>query len=431
MTQVQYSSWRLAAPLSIVLAALGILTGFIEFFVAALIPVMMVLVGYLGRTPDPDQVQLERDIEDTAPSPGQEVTVTLTVHNTGSTTYTDLRVIDAVPDDLKVANGSPRASVAVPPGSDRTITYTVVARRGSHVFGGVSLEDRGGGRDAVITETVATGDDQIACTTELEELLLRDATEQQVGDIVTDSGGSGIEFHSLRDYRSTDPPSRVEWKHLAKTGELATTNFREERVGDIVLVVDARPVADRKAEEGHPTGVALSSYAAKRAYTNIVKSRHRVGLVVLGVDPAELDVTSDSTQLPYIRPGTSTTTRHTIEEMLREVQKVDSTGVDAELRSTLYRILPPDSQVLLFTPLLDDGLPDAVTVLDRHGHPSTVVSPDITYGDTPGARLEGVRRDLRMTALRGVAPVIDWDITRPMAIQVSEALRRIYARDIR
>lgn len=430
MTRVRYGSWKLAAPAALLLAALGMFTGFVELFVAALIPGMMLMIGYLGRTPDPEDLDVERSIEDTAPSPGQEVTVRLHIRNTGSTTFTDIRVVDAVPEDLKVASGSPRASFAISPGSERTLDYTVTARRGSHVFDPVMLEVRGGGREAVVTERPAAGDDQIECKTELEELLLRDATEQQVGDIVTSSGGSGIEFHSLREYRSHDPPSRVEWKHLAKTGELATMNFREERAGDIVLVVDARPVSDRKAEEGHPTGTALSAYAAKRAYTNIIRSRHRVGLVVLGVDPAELDVTTDSARLPYISPGRSREERRKMEALLKELQQAEGRSEGENLRSVLYRVLPPDSQVLLFTPLLDDGLPSMLRLLDRHGHPSTVVSPDVTYADTPAGRLERVRRELRMQELRGFAPVIDWDITQPMSIQVSEALRRIYARDI-
>lgn len=429
MKAVEYGTWKLAAPVALLLAFLGLLTGAVEFFVAAMIPALLVLMGALSWTSGMDSLVIERSIADRAPSPGEEIEVRLTVRNEGNATFTDLRIIDSVPGDLTVSEGSPRASVAVAPGSERTISYSVIARRGSHVFGPALVEDRGGGQTGLRGEIEVGGDEKIACTTELEEVLLRDETRSQVGDIVTSSGGSGIEFHSLREYKANDPPSRVEWKHMAKTGELATKNFREERAGNVVLVVDARAVSDRKAATGHPTGTDLDVYAAERVYTHLLKSRHSVGVAVLGVDPDDIDVTMDSAMLPYIEPGRSREKRRKVEQVLKEVQQANKIDED-EILERLYGLLPPDAQVVVLTPLLEDGLADTLKALDRHGYPSIVVSPDVTYGDGPASRLARVRRELRMKEVRQVAPVIDWDIDRPMSIQVSNALRRIYARDI-
>lgn len=429
MMEVSYGTWKLTAPVALILAFLGLLTGAVEFFVAAMIPALLVLMSAVSRTPDTGSLVIERSIADRAPSPGEEVEVRLTVRNEGRSTFTDLRVIDSVPADLRVSQGSPRASVAVAPGSERTISYSVIARRGSHVFDTARLEARGGGRTGLRGEIEVQGDDRIACTTELEEVLLRDETRSQVGDIVTSSGGSGIEFHSLREYKASDPPSRVEWKHLAKTGELATKNFREERAGNVVLVIDARAVSDRKAAMGHPTGTDLDVYAAERVYSHLLKSRHSAGIAVLGVRPEDIDVTMDSAMMPYIAPGRSREKRRKVEQILKEVQQAEKIDEDGILER-LYGMLPPDAQVVFFTPLLEDGLADTLKALDRHGYPSTVVSPDVTYGDGPASRLARVQRELRMKEVRKAAPVIDWDIDRPMSIQVSNALRRIYARDI-
>ena len=432
MTEVKktsYGSWKLAAPLAVVLAFTGLVTGYIEFFVAAVIPSIMLMMSYLSRTPEPDSIKIERVIEDEAPSPGQEVEVKLKVENTGNTTFTDLRVVDSVPEELKVQSGSPRASIAVSPGNTAEMSYKVIARRGSHVFKDVKTEIRGGGRNAIIQDIQVEGDEKIECKTELEEIILRDKTSEQIGDIVTSRGGSGIEFHSLRDYKGSDPMSRVEWKHLAKTGDLATKNFREERSGDIVLVIDAREVSNRKAEKGHPTGTDLSAYAAKRAYTALLKSRHKPGIAVLGVDNSEIDVTTDSALIPYIEPGRSRTKRRKVDQVLTEVQKADKKN-EVDLKSKLYKMLPPNAQIVFFTPMLDDQLTSAIKVLDRHGYPSIVVSPDVTYSDSPASRLEKIRRDLRLKQVRSFAPVVDWDINQPMSIQVSKALRRVYSRDM-
>jgi len=429
LKKTSYGSWKLAAPLAVVLAFTGLLTGYVEFFVAAIIPSIILMFSYMSRTPEPGSVAVERIIEDEAPSPGQEVKITLKVKNEGSITFTDLRVVDSVPEELKVQNGSPRASLAISPGSEKELSYTVIARRGSHVFEKVKTEIRGGGRKAVIQDCEASGDQKIECKTQLEDIILRDKTDEQIGDIVTSRGGSGIEFHSLRDYKGSDPLSRVEWKHLAKTGNLATKNFKEERSANIILVIDAREVSNRKAEKGHPTGTDLSAYAAKRAYSALLKSRHKPGIAILGVNNSDIDVTTNSALIPYIKPGRSRTKRRKVDKVLTQVQKADKKN-EADLKSKLYKMLPPNAQVIFFTPLLDDRLTNAMKILDRHGYPGIVVSPDVTYSDTPASRLEKIRRDIRLKDVRSYAPVVDWDINQPMSIQVSKALRRVYARDI-
>lgn len=429
MERINYGSWKIAVPMSVLLSFLGMTTGNVDFFIAALIPVIVLFMSYLARTPDPDQVELERTIEDKAPNPGNEVEVKLAVKNTGRKTLTDVRVVDNVPDELKVTSGSPRASVPLTPGSEAEISYSVIARRGSHVFGDANIELRGGGQHAEVGEKQVKGDEMIECKTELKDIVLRDSTDQQSGDIVTSKGGSGIEFHSLRDYKSGDPPSRVEWKHLAKTGELAAKNFREERTGNIILVIDARKVSDRKADEGHPTGTEVSAYAAKRVFKSLKKSRHRPGVAVLGVENEEIEVTTDSSTIPYIKPSRSRDKEKKVDDLIREVHKAEKKS-EADLKSRLYKMLPPNSQVVFFTPLLDDELESVVQILDNHGFPSIVFSPDVTYGENYASRLERVRRNLRIRDVKSFSPVIDWDIRRPISIQVSKAVKEIYARDI-
>jgi len=427
--RLRYGSWTYAVPSIVALSFIGMVSGRIEFFVASIIPALLLFFSSFSREPEQEDLEVERKISDEAPSPGQEVKIELEVKNTGGTTMTDLRLLDGVPEGLKVTDGSPRASLAVTPGNTKFFSYRLVARRGSYVFDELKAEFRGGGPNSKGFELEASGDEKIQCRTELQEVALRDETESQTGDLVTSEGGSGIEFHSLRDYKSSDPLSRVEWKHLAKTGDLATKNFREERSGKIIMLVDARKVSDRKAEKGHPTAVDLSSYASRRVLQSLMKSMHRPGLVVPGVDYSDMTETTDSHLLPFIRPGTSRKTIQKIEQTLTDIQKAEKKN-EEDLKSVLYQVLPPDCQLVVFTPLLDDELLSAIKVLDRHGFSSTVVSPDVTYSDKPGARLASIKRDLRINELRKIAPVIDWDVTEPMSIQVSKALRTIYKREL-
>ncbi len=424
-----YRAWSYALPVTVTLILLGVVSGRPEFFVAAVIPAVFILFSKISRSPSEEALELERSISDEAPGPGEEVEITVSAKNDGSTTMTDLRIVDGVPEGLKVTDGSPRSSIALSPGKEKQFSYSLVARRGSYVFESAKAEFSSGSNKKGV-EVEASGDKEIQVGTEIQEAVLRDKTDLQTGDLVTRDGGSGVEFHSLRDYKSSDPISRIEWRHMAKTGDLATKNFREERSGKIIIVLDARESSDRKADEGHPTGVDLSAYAARTVFKLLDKSRHRTGLAVLGVNPEDVTATSDSPVLQYIRPGSGRRPRQKILGTLEDVQKADKHDED-EMTSRLYRMLPPDSQILFFSPLLDDGLEDTLKLLDTHGFPSTVVSPDVTYADSPAARLEAVERDLRVKELRKWAPVIDWDVKRPMSIQVSKALRRIYMRDKR
>jgi uncharacterized protein (DUF58 family) len=50
--------------------------------------------------------------------------------------------------------------------------------------------------------------------------------------------GRGLDFQRLREYFPGDDISRVDWNSLARTGDLYTKVFREDRVVDVVFLVD-------------------------------------------------------------------------------------------------------------------------------------------------------------------------------------------------
>jgi len=54
----------------------------------------------------------------------------------------------------------------------------------------------------------------------------------------------GDEFAGLREYQPGDSPRRVDWKALARTGELYTRNFEDLRGGDVWVSWDDLPTGD-------------------------------------------------------------------------------------------------------------------------------------------------------------------------------------------
>nr|WP_252718821.1 hypothetical protein [Haloarcula sp. CBA1122] len=92
--------------------------------------------------------------------------------------------------------------------------------------------------------------------------------------------------------------------------------------------------------------------------------------------------------------------------------------------ATLDRSIPSESQVVFCTPLLDDRAADAAKRLAAYGHAVTVVSPDMTTGDSPGSTVERIDRTARLDDLRGRVRVVDWTPAEPLAKALIRATER-------
>jgi len=271
----------------LVLVAAGIATGSIALVLAAVVPLVFVLQGTLSTTPTVDgTVEISRDLSPPTPLPGQPVEVTLTVENTGERAISDLRLVDGVPEELGVTAGSPRAAGAVSSGGEFSHSYTLQADRGSYAFDDVAVRARNSNGTRLIDETLAaTGETAFECRVDIEEIPLQQTTNY-TGQLPTDTGGPGVEFYATRDHQPEDPVSRIDWRSYAKTGELATIDFREQHAAHITVLTDSRQPAHAAADPTSPTGATLSAYAATIALDVLISEGHEVSLGALGiVDP--------------------------------------------------------------------------------------------------------------------------------------------------
>jgi uncharacterized repeat protein (TIGR01451 family) len=211
VTERETDHWRGVAAVALVAGGLGVLTS-----TPALLLGAVVGVGYLAYArafPAPDvSLSVSRTLSDVDPDPGDEVTVSLTVRNTGETTIPDLRLVDGVPAALEVIDGSPRLGTALRPGARGTFEYTVFARRGEYEFEPLLAvaRDASGSREREVelrVDTVLTCTPSLSATTDVP---LRGLTSRYTGRVETDTGGEGIEFYATREYRSGDSLSRVD-----------------------------------------------------------------------------------------------------------------------------------------------------------------------------------------------------------------------------
>ncbi|MFC7229952.1 DUF58 domain-containing protein [Salinirubellus salinus] len=413
--------WLGVNALALAAGSVGVLLSRPALVLAAVLGVAFGAYARAGGPPDA-RVSLSREISETVSRPGESVRVTVTVRNEGDSLLPDLRVVDGVPEGLTVVEGSPRHATALRPGKAAAFTYEVRAVRGHHTFAPATVLVHGFSGSverelAVRAETPTTLD----CTPELvvgDSLPLRTQTTPFTGRVVTDTGGPGTEFHSVREYRPGDPLSRIDWRRAARTGEYATLQFRPERAATVALVVDTREEAYRAPDPDSPSAVERSVTAAGEAFTSLLATGDRVALAAYG--PAEF----------WLPPGAGDEHRASAREALGTHRAFAPTPGDdpffpgIRLRR-LRRRLPGDAQVVLFTPLADDYVVNVARRLDAYGHLVTVVSPDPTAGRSDGQRLARVERSLRASTLRAAGiRVVDWPPDRPLAAAVARARRR-------
>ncbi|MCO8247040.1 MULTISPECIES: DUF58 domain-containing protein [unclassified Haladaptatus] len=412
--------WHGVSAMVLLAAGVGIFT---ESPVTLLIGVVGVAFAAYARTATPPSTafELTRVVRDPTPAPGDETEVEVTVENVGDRTAPDLRVIDGVPDGLRVTGGSPRIGTALRPGKRAVFTYTVEAVRGDHEFDPAQAlaRDFSG---ALEREFELEDETKISCTSQLEstaeDVPLREQTIRHVGQVTTREGGTGIEFFATREYRPGDPLSRIDWKRKARTGELTTVEFREERTATVVLLVDVRKQAYLTSDHEDPGAVEHSIRAAGDAFSALLDNGDRVGIAALGPEDA------------WLAPATGETHRVEARELLSHASAFARTPSDETFYSTmslrwLQRRLPSDAQVVFFSPLCDDFAPKIARRLDAIGHAVTVVSPDPTTDVSVGERLAQVERRQRLQSIRASGiRAVDWDTDELLGVTLAKMNRR-------
>jgi uncharacterized repeat protein (TIGR01451 family) len=359
-------------------------------------------------------------------SPGDVVTVRTTVRNTGTEAILDLRLVDGVPGDLPVVDGTTRTCVTLAPGERTTVEYDVELVRGEHSFASpaVRVRDHTGTSARTWSPDVA-GDARIDCSPAVDQVPLDEGRDDYTGEVPTEEGGTGIEFHSVREYEPGDPVRSIDWRRYANSRDLATVEYRAERSTRVVCLVDARESQFRDSPGATPTAVDLSLDAAERTAQTLASAGHPTSLVGL-----------HSEQLTSVPPGTGATTRRRIGQLVTEIRESGKNEILSNwvLEGSYRRVktddpverlpgtLPGDALVYLFSSFVDDESTELVEVLRSYGYTVRVVSPDI-IGETDEVptRLAALARERRLADARATgAEVVDWPLDRSLDLLFEE-----------
>jgi uncharacterized protein (DUF58 family) len=413
--------WRGVTAVAFAAGGAGVITRQPAVLLVAVVAVAFAAHARAGSAP-PIAVAVERELGTDSARPGERVEVRLRVVNEGDRLLPDVRLVDGVPEALSVPGGdAARHGTALRPGASEAFVYTVEASRGVHAFDPVTVAARDpSGSEERRAAVRAAGDTELVCIPTLGNpvaLPLRRQTMDATGEVRTREGGSGVSFHSVREYRRGDPFNRIDWKRTARTGDLTTIEFQREQAAAAVVVIDAREGAYLGAEPEAEPAVERAVGAAGAVVAGLLDGGNRVGIAALAPTSA------------WVPPGAGESHRARLRETLATHRGLapappeDFHAYTAMLE--LRRRLPAGAQIVLFTPLSDDYSGRLARRLGVYGHRVTVVAPDATVDDTAGRRLARVQRALRVGRLRqaGVR-VIDWGSEEPFPSAVERARRR-------
>ena len=445
MTVERIYRWEIGLIAAALLAATGVVFGQQAVVLAAVIPLAYFTFASLNRLPDSPEIRLERELSHSAPRPGERVDVTITVRNESPMVLTDVRLIDAVPDELAVVDGSPRAGLSLRPGADAEVEYTVVATQGAHTFDDtyVRLRTVSGGRRRTM-RVRANGADSVSCF--IRPVLSLDVGNTlRTGERTTATAGQGLEFHTLREYRSGDAINRIDWRRYAKTGDLTTVEFNEQRTTTVMVVLDLREEMRVSPHAGHPDGVELAAYAGYALFEELASDGHNVGMTGVGVDSQLLG--SEIQRLKggwvWVDPGTGTETKARVDKLYEALQEhlfrsdeavpggdaaatsaAGATATDGGTRvmRRFIQRLSSGTPVVLVSTATDDHFVELARQLRISGHDVTFVSPDVTHGTGSGKTIEAVERALRLDTVRTTgASAVDWDPEEPLRTAIASS----------
>jgi len=410
--------WSVGLLAAVLTGGVGALAGNTTLMLAATVGLTFAAYGYATRPPS-TAVSVERTVSATTADPGEAIRVELHLRNDGEEAVPDVRVFDDPPADLAVVDGAPSLATSLDPGETTTAEYALRANRGDHEFGDPVVATRSVDGGTERRWTVAT-DHALSVTSTLDSFPPADATVDHTGRVPTDRGGPGVEFHSVREYHPEDPPNRVDWNRFARTGQLRTIDFREHRAARVVVLVDEREGVERARDPGEADTVELGREAAGQVVDALLSWNNLVGV-------ARMD-----TRIDYLEPAIGEAQRHRVRETLAgSVSSPDHadrlhmvSGSVLEYVERLNERLSESTQVVFVTPLLDDDAPTVAEQLRAHGHPVTVVSPDVTTATTPGGTVARIRRARRVESVReGGTRVVDWPVDEPLYTAVERAKR--------
>ncbi len=384
------------------------------------IPLMAYIFAAIYQRPEAVKLLVARKLSHDFAPQGTPITVRLSVANQ-SAPLDELIVRDTLPAGVRKTDGLLSAARTLSAQGSFELEYTIEAERGeyAHYETLVSVRDFTGAFEIPLVYRTSPRLTIHPRYPKLDRIKIRPPqTRGFAGPISARQGGTGIDFWSVREYQSGDPPRQINWKLSARSErELYTNIYEQERVADVGIIVDARQRTNVVTTSG--TLFDHSVRAAASLAENFLDDGNRVSLLLYG------------SGLLRVFPGYG----HVQQDLILKALAKASTAVNfalENLNELPTRLFPAKSQIVLVSPLMPEDIP-VIVRMRSHGYAVMIISPDpvayesLLYGDTssPAYHIASAERRLMLRRVRASgAQVVDWDVDHPLEVTVREALAR-------
>ncbi len=225
------------------------------------------------------------------------------------------------------------------------------------------------------------------------------------GEAPSRSLGASGEFFGVRYAVPGDSPRRSNARASARLGRWCVNEFRPERTGDLLIVLDARP--SPLGPDDDRALFAIGRAAAHGIAGGFLDAKDRVGVAVFGE------------YLDAVPLGSGRTHRHRIRRLLDASGVAGEAGPAERLAVSLRRVYPVGVTTLLISPLGGDDSFHLLPHLRQRGFGAVVLSPSpvprLVAGLSGRAEDRALARLIRLTRRARVArsweeaPTLDWE----------------------
>jgi uncharacterized protein (DUF58 family) len=249
----------------------------------------------------------------------------------------------------------------------------------------------------------------------LQSSVVLSRLPSRLGEHPARAAGDGIEFAGVREFVPGDRQRRINWPATTRHGSLHLSTFSAERTQNVVVI------ADETSDVGEPgtSSLDLVLRGASGAITRYLAARDRVGLIIF------------AGRLSWIAPGQGR--RHWYR--LLDLMMATPGGWDRApgLTRLPRAALPPGSLILVFSPLLDTRLVEALRDLRERGFSVLVVDVLNTEPAHDGSKLSRLtarmwhleQQAVRFSLTQIGVPVVHWDGVTSLDTPLAPYTRRV------
>jgi uncharacterized protein (DUF58 family) len=369
--------------------------------VGILFAIVIVIAHIMPRT----NIEVHRFISETKAFVDDKINVRLRVMNKGFS-FGVIEIYDRLPMAMRVVDGNNYMMLSLKPNEVVEFDYAIECPlRGEYTIGPIILRRRDllsifCERQVIENTSTLTVYPKVGETRDLA--VITRYQKLNPGTTALRRIGYGTEFHSIRDYLTTDPFKRINWKVTARLRKLMVNQYELEDVYDAIIIVDAREITDIGAPLRTPLefiiGAAMALTERFMAYGN------RVGVVIYG------------DKIKIIAPGIGEQHKSIIFTTLARLQAIGNTKLQTVVNLAAPYFTPRSPIILLST--LDDDvtIPSAIRDLCAKNYNLNIITPssveferELTIYYSPRYLMVKMERENLLDELRCYgATVIDW-----------------------